>query len=280
MTCVLSIAQSAVTKLQEALKSKPQCLNQLVEFLGHRSARVSSFFLFILLRLLHIAAKFPAIKEHFVTLDIVDKTRQLARSRFSHVQVRLTCGPCGSDKRELLLTPFSGCALRCWIAFVWWRRRLQYGARLIFALLQTAPWAALFGEKYSGDKALFLRDLTNSPLLSSLFLDACLQVQARLVFARGDLRQCIVSPSVACWLVDCHRVVGFSAQSLLRLASNDGSDPNELACSFLWKDGHYFETLLQQVLGSDCSQQIPRVLSLPPPFLTDAFSVVDRTAPL
>lgn len=176
--------ESAVTKLQEALKSKPQCLNQLVEFLGHRSARVSSFFLFILLRLLHIAAKFPAIKEHFVTLDIVDKTRQLARSRFSHV---------------------------------------QYGARLIFALLQTAPWAALFGEKYSGDKALFLRDLTNSPLLSSLFLDACLQ-------------------------------------SLLRLASNDGSDPNELACSFLWKDGHYFETLLQQVLGSDCSQQIPRTI--------------------
>ena len=66
---------------------------------------------------------------------------------------------------------------------------VQYGARLIFALLQTAPWAALFGEKYSGDKTLFLCDLTNPPLLSSLFLDACLQVPGALgLFARGDMR--------------------------------------------------------------------------------------------
>jgi hypothetical protein len=129
--------------------------------------------------------------------------------------------------------------------------------RLIFQLLQTAPWAGLFSEKYASDKTLFLRDLTNPPLqengprplLPSLFLDACLQAPFQLCTAALPAR----------WFPNQVRVI-VSEKSLLRLASDDAGDTNELACSFLWKDGYYFETLFQQLLSSDCSQ-ITRVRS-------------------
>jgi hypothetical protein len=106
--------QNAVKKLNEAIKSKPHFLHQFVGFFGHRSARVSSFFQFIFVRLMHMAVRFPVIKEHLVTLDIVNKIRELARSRFSHVQVRMTVFiftlPLCSDTSTCALTPSVCCS--------------------------------------------------------------------------------------------------------------------------------------------------------------------------